>query len=76
MILGKKQKQLSGFSRTTQDLHSGIIVQTTAIQQTPPALRQRAMRLLAGKVSLAARIDAFGEDPSGKAIRNICVPCH
>ena len=35
------------------------------MQGTPPALRQKAARLVGGKCTLLARVDAYGEDPSG-----------
>jgi len=37
-------------------------VTSAVIQNTPATLRPRAMRLLAGKVVLAARLDSFGSD--------------
>lgn len=42
----------------------GAIYNCEIIQMTPPALRSRAIRLVAGKVSLLARMDAYGQDPS------------
>jgi len=60
--LGKKGKNASGLSRVSQGVHDGLISTSAVIQDTPPALRQRALRLLGGKVTLAARLDAFGAE--------------
>ena len=60
--LGKKGKNASGLSRISQGIHDGLIVTTKIIQDTPPSMRQRALRLLAGKVALAARLDSFSDD--------------
>lgn len=37
------------------------------IQGTPPAYRGRAARLVGAKCALLARVDAYGQDPSGSA---------
>lgn len=34
------------------------------MQQTPPSLRAKAVRLIAAKSTLLARVDAYGQDPS------------
>jgi U4/U6 small nuclear ribonucleoprotein PRP31 len=60
--LGKKGKMATGMSRISQGVHDGLIVTSKVIQDTPPVMRQRALRLLGGKVTLAARLDAFGSD--------------
>lgn len=43
----------------------GVIFNADLIQGTPPAIRNRALKLVAGKVSLAARVDSFHESPTG-----------
>ena len=68
-VLGAKRKTMAGFSSAAAvrsgDLHAGFIFQCDVIQKnTPPALRSRAARLIGGKCTLMARVDAFGEDPS------------
>ena len=35
------------------------------MQRAPPALRQKCIKLVAGKCALLARVDAFGHDPTG-----------
>ncbi|KAE9463980.1 hypothetical protein C3L33_04169, partial [Rhododendron williamsianum] len=42
-----------------------LIVDCTALTSTPPSLRMRACRLLAGKSILAARIDSVNGHPTG-----------
>ena len=38
-----------------------------ATQGTPPAYRKKASRLVGGKCTLLARIDAYGQDPTGSS---------
>ena len=44
-----------------------FIFQCDIIQGTPPAYRGRAARLVGAKCTLLARVDAYGQDPSGSA---------
>ena len=39
---------------------SSLLCSSDLILMTPPAYRKRALRLLAGKVALAARVDVYG----------------
>eukprot|EP00967_Tisochrysis_lutea_P134786 scaffold238513_cov31-Tisochrysis_lutea.AAC.1 len=64
-ILGAKKKTLGGLSTATQVTHSGCIYAAELIQNTPPALRPKIMRMVAGKVTLAARADAYQDKGSG-----------
>jgi U4/U6 small nuclear ribonucleoprotein PRP31 len=66
-VLGAKRKHLSGFSAATQALHQGFIFGCDVIQGTPPALRPKAARMVGAKCTLLARIDAYGQDPTGAA---------
>lgn len=66
-ILGGKKKTLGGLSTATQVTHAGCIYAADLIQNTPPALRPKVMRAVAGKVTLAARADAY-QDKGGGAI--------
>ncbi|EEH58007.1 uncharacterized protein MICPUCDRAFT_39248 [Micromonas pusilla CCMP1545] len=75
-VLGQKRKTTAGMSTATQvkagEMHVGFIFQCDMIQRkTPPPLRTRAARLVAGKCALMARVDAFGEDPSGATGRSM-----
>lgn len=64
-ILGAKKKALGGMSTATQVTHSGCIQASDLIQNTPPSLRQKVMRMVAGKVTLAARADAYQSERGG-----------
>ena len=70
-VLGAKRKTLAGMSSAAAvragDMHAGFIHAADVVQQTPPPLRMRACRLVGGKCTLMARVDAYGEDPSGAA---------
>lgn len=75
-VLGAKQKTTAGFSNAAAqkagDLHAGFIFQCDVIQRkTPPPLRTKATRLVAGKCTLMARVDAFGQDPTGETGRKM-----
>ncbi|VVA91420.1 unnamed protein product [Arabis nemorensis] len=65
-LLGQKKKNLDGFSSATSQSRVGYLEQSEIFQTTPPGLRLRVIKLLAGKSTLAARVDdASGVDPSG-----------
>lgn len=66
-VLGSKKKTLAGFSTATARPHQGFIWNSEVIQQTPPAFRNKASRLVGAKCTLLARMDAYGQDPSGQA---------
>ncbi|QDZ17557.1 U4/U6 small nuclear ribonucleoprotein Prp31 [Chloropicon primus] len=66
-VLGSKKTDLAGFSSSTNYQHRGIIADSPLINGCPPFLRKKACKLLAGKCALLARVDAYGEDPSGSA---------
>lgn len=66
-VLGAKRKTLAGFSTATTQPHQGFIYNSDVIQQTPPALRGKASRMVGAKCTLLARMDAYGQDPSGQA---------
>ncbi|KAL0030988.1 hypothetical protein WJX79_007092 [Trebouxia sp. C0005] len=66
-VLGAKRKTLAGFSTATAQPHQGFIFNSDVIQQTPPGLRGKASRMVGAKCTLLARMDAYGQDPSGLA---------
>eukprot|EP00252_Welwitschia_mirabilis_P023766 TRINITY_DN681_c0_g1_i1.p1 TRINITY_DN681_c0_g1~~TRINITY_DN681_c0_g1_i1.p1 ORF type:complete len:483 (-),score=136.69 TRINITY_DN681_c0_g1_i1:284-1732(-) len=70
-LLGAKRKNLVGFSTATSQLHVGYLEQTEIFQSTPPDLRKQVCRLLAGKSTLAARVDSTSQDPTGKYGRTL-----
>jgi U4/U6 small nuclear ribonucleoprotein PRP31 len=65
-ILGAKKKNLAGFSTATALPHTGFVFHTEIVQGTPPPLRMKACRLVAGKSTLAARVDFTRGDLSAK----------
>ncbi|NXN97674.1 PRP31 protein, partial [Rhinopomastus cyanomelas] len=66
MLLGAQRRTLSGFSSTSVLPHTGFIYHSDIVQSLPPDLRRKAARLVAAKVTLAARVDSFHESPDGK----------
>jgi U4/U6 small nuclear ribonucleoprotein PRP31 len=64
-VLGVRKKGHSAFSKAGQELHMGLLAATGLVASVPPDLRQRAMKVVAGKCALAARIDEHGADPTG-----------
>ncbi|KAI8469084.1 MAG: U4/U6 small nuclear ribonucleoprotein [Monoraphidium minutum] len=66
-VLGAKRKHLAGLSSTAAQPHQGFIYGSAVVQNTPPGLRTKAARLAASKCALLARVDAYGQDPSGQA---------
>ena len=66
-VLGAKKKTLAGFSTATARHHQVFIWNIEVIQQTHPAFRNKASRLVGAKCTLLARMDAYGQDPSGQA---------
>ena len=46
-------------------MHGGFISSCDLVQNTPPALRNKVLRLVAGKGTLAARVDTFADKGGG-----------
>ncbi|KAF5833497.1 U4/U6 small nuclear ribonucleoprotein [Dunaliella salina] len=67
LVLGAKRKNLAGFSSATAQPHQGLVYACAVVTQTPPSLRIKAARLVAAKCTLLARVDAYGQDPTGAA---------
>ncbi|CAK8685052.1 unnamed protein product [Clavelina lepadiformis] len=66
MLLGSQKKTLAGFSSTAINPHTGFIYYSDLVQMLPSDLRRKAARLVAAKITLAARVDSFHENPDGK----------
>ena len=64
-VLGSKRKHLAGFSSASSEPHQGVIWQCEVVQKAPPALRGKAARLVGGKCTMMARVDSYGQDPTG-----------
>ncbi|KAL8272331.1 hypothetical protein Esti_003742 [Eimeria stiedai] len=66
MLVGSQKK--SSLSLSTRggasNAFSSLLCSSDLLLMTPPAYRKRALRLLAGKVALAARFDVYGERPN------------
>uniref|UniRef100_A0A7S2C7I0 Nop domain-containing protein n=1 Tax=Octactis speculum TaxID=3111310 RepID=A0A7S2C7I0_9STRA len=64
-ILGQQKQVLGhGFASVAAMPHTGLIYYSTAVQRAPPYLRMRALKLVAAKVALAARMDLHQKEPS------------
>ncbi|KAL1524198.1 hypothetical protein AB1Y20_019106 [Prymnesium parvum] len=66
-ILGSKKRALGGMSTVSIVGNAGFIQYCDIVQNTPPNLRSKVTRLVAGKASLAARCDTY-QDKEGGAI--------
>lgn len=64
-VLGNARKELAGLSFASTGLHTGVITESDLVQNTAPQWRKQALRLVSGKVSLAARIDAQPDKKAG-----------
>lgn len=76
-MLGAKRKNLAGYSTASVQPHQGFVFQSDIVQQTPPAFRKKAAKVVGSKCTLLARMDAYGQDPSGGAGQQMKVgsPC-
>ena len=63
-ILGSKKQRAQGMS-TGGVMHGGFIGSCDIVQNTPPALRNKILRLVAGKATLACRVDGFADKQGG-----------
>eukprot|EP00928_Gymnodinium_smaydae_P046598 TRINITY_DN31048_c0_g1_i1.p1 TRINITY_DN31048_c0_g1~~TRINITY_DN31048_c0_g1_i1.p1 ORF type:complete len:502 (-),score=163.28 TRINITY_DN31048_c0_g1_i1:135-1640(-) len=65
MLVGAQKKALLGMA--TSAYHTqGIVMMSDLILSTPMEFRNRALKLVAGKCGLAARVDSFHESPLGQ----------
>eukprot|EP00823_Brevimastigomonas_motovehiculus_P005989 TRINITY_DN468_c0_g1_i1.p1 TRINITY_DN468_c0_g1~~TRINITY_DN468_c0_g1_i1.p1 ORF type:complete len:649 (-),score=271.01 TRINITY_DN468_c0_g1_i1:78-2024(-) len=64
-VLGQTRKTVLGLSTANKDLHMGMLGKVDLVANCPQPLRMRALRVLAAKVALAARIDAAQDDSTG-----------
>ncbi|KAK9446508.1 uncharacterized protein V1518DRAFT_423695 [Limtongia smithiae] len=65
--LGVKRNQTNIGLGKTGVRQQGFLYASSAVQRTPPDLRRQALRILAGKVALATRIDVAREHSDGNA---------
>jgi len=65
MLLGAQKKTLQGFSKLQMLPHTGFIFYAKIVQDLPPEFRRKAAKLVAAKLTLAARVDCFHESDDG-----------
>ena len=65
LLLGQQKKTLSGFSSVQVLPHTGYIYYSETVQSVPSDLRRKVARVLAGKSTLAARVDSFHQSRDG-----------
>jgi len=65
MLLGAQKKTLQGFSKLQMLPHTGFIFYAKIVQDLPPEFRRKAAKLVAAKLTLAARVDCFHEADDG-----------
>jgi U4/U6 small nuclear ribonucleoprotein PRP31 len=75
LVLGAKRRHLAGLSSTAAQPHQGVVYQSPVVQGAPPALRIKTAKLVSAKAALLARVDAYGEDPSGAVSLVVCCCC-
>lgn len=65
LLLGQQKKSLAGFSTVQIVPHTGYIYYSDVVQKVPADIRRKVARILAGKCTLAARIDSFHQSRDG-----------
>jgi nucleolar protein 56 len=69
-VLGAEKALFRSLKTGARPPKHGVIFQHTAIHQSPRWQRGKIARTLAGKLSIAARIDSFGGDFLGEKLRS------
>ena len=62
-ILGHERRTLNGMSTLSSTQQFGILMNCDLVQSAPPALWRRAIKVLSGKVTICARVDAYNNNP-------------
>ncbi len=70
-VMGKAKRILSGASTQTARPHEGVVFSCPLVADLPPHLRPRAGQAVAGKATLAARVDASGSARDGAQGRRL-----
>lgn len=65
-VMGQERKNLAGYSNIAAMPNIGSLYYCELIQNCPPYLRKKALKVVAGKVVLAARVDSYMNTPNGK----------
>lgn len=59
-VIGQDKGSLQGFSSASALRHMGIVYNCDLVQKATPDLRRKAVRVVAGRLTLCARVDAHG----------------
>eukprot|EP01041_Mallomonas_annulata_P002448 gene2448-4752_t len=70
-VMGQEKRHLAGFSNIVSLPNTGILYYCELIQNNPPYLRKKALKVVAGKVILAARVDSYSNHPTGEEGRRL-----
>lgn len=70
-VLGKKREITGGTSSPTIRIHDGVIHTCPLVMTLPPKLRSKCGDIIAGKATLAARVDAARGSRDGKVGREL-----
>lgn len=65
-VIGQEKKNLAGLSMASTMPHAGVLATSDIVADSDPEFKRRALKVLAGKVSLAARIDCYQTDFSNE----------
>jgi U4/U6 small nuclear ribonucleoprotein PRP31 len=58
-VMGQEKRHLAGFSQAAALPNTGLLYYCELVQECPPALRRKALKVIAGKVALLARVDSY-----------------
>ena len=59
-VMGQRRRVNAGLSSRSSGANQGFVFQCPLVQNTPPDYRRKTAKLVANKVALLARYDAFG----------------
>lgn len=63
-VLGSQKRETSGYSVASANPNVGLLSKCQIVAETPQEFRMRALRQVAAKVVLVARVDAYQDTPS------------
>jgi len=64
--MGQEKKHLQGMAAAQGIPHAGVLIGSDVVMSAPPALRQKALRLVASKFALTTRMDAYQQEGGGE----------
>ncbi|KAI1925358.1 U4/U6-U5 snRNP complex subunit prp31 [Ophidiomyces ophidiicola] len=74
--LGSKKQTQAGFATNVGIRHQGFLYHSPIIQEIPNDLKRQAMRIVSGKVALAARVDrvhSSRDGSTGEELKQACL---